>query len=198
MQARRTVLAGLAGAPLTGMIPTPALAKPPPAGPANGTVLIVRHAEKPASGPGLSPAGDARARAYATYLAALPVDGTTLRPDLLFATRDSRESHRPRLTLTPLAAALGKPLDLAYADGQVRQLARMVTREGAGRVSLIAWHHGHIPALMREFGADPSAFLPGGRWPGGMFDRVILLRFDTAGQVQPDRSRAITEPAFPA
>ncbi len=188
MVLRRGVLLALAAAP--------ALAAHAAGGPAGGTVLIVRHAEKPAQGPGLSQAGTARAQAYATYLAALPVDGAVLRPDLLFATRDSRASHRPRLTLTPLAAALGKPLDLAYADGEVKPLARAVAREGAGRVSLIAWHHGHIPALLRAFGADPAAFLPGGRWPGDVFDRVILLRFDAAGHVRTDASRTITEPAF--
>ena len=41
---------------------------------ANVTLLVVRHAEKPADAgdPGLSPAGQARAKAYATYFHTSP------------------------------------------------------------------------------------------------------------------------------
>jgi len=39
----------------------------PSAMPANATIYLIRHAEKPPSGKGLSPAGQARANAYVQY-----------------------------------------------------------------------------------------------------------------------------------
>jgi hypothetical protein len=64
---------------------------------ADATVLIIRHAEKPDSGAGLSPAGEARAQAYVGYFQHLTLNGTEFRPDTLIATADSKNSARERL-----------------------------------------------------------------------------------------------------
>src|SRR5262245_23938348 len=72
-------------------------------GPKNGTVLIIRHAEKPADGPGLTPRGEERAKAYPRYFRNFTVDGKPLHLDRIFAAADSDESQRPRLTVLPLA-----------------------------------------------------------------------------------------------
>src|SRR5579863_1551999 len=76
------------------------------------TVLIVRHAEKPESGFGLTPAGEERARAYVHYFQNLKIDSQSVKLDALFATADSKNSHRPRLTLTPLSETLHLPLNV--------------------------------------------------------------------------------------
>jgi hypothetical protein len=74
--------------------------------PANCTIYLIRHAEKPDSGPGLSPAGQERAQAYLVYFQnLLNPAGETIRWNYLFASKDSEASHRPFLTLLPLACA---------------------------------------------------------------------------------------------
>jgi hypothetical protein len=70
---------------------------------ADTTVLIIRHAEKPDSGTGLAPAGEARAQAYVGYFQHLRLNGVVFRPDTLIATADSKNSARERLTLEPLS-----------------------------------------------------------------------------------------------
>jgi broad specificity phosphatase PhoE len=77
---------------------------------ANNTVLIVRHAEKPESGTGLTPLGEARARLYAKYFEPFQEDGLSIPVDCLYAGADSKNSIRPRLTLEPLSKATGLPL----------------------------------------------------------------------------------------
>src|ERR1700739_189149 len=77
------------------------------AGPRNAVVLIIRHAEQPEQGDGLSPAGEARAKDYINVFKSLAIDGRPLKLDYIFAAADSRESRRPRLTVEPTAQALG-------------------------------------------------------------------------------------------
>jgi hypothetical protein len=79
-------------------------------GPANGVVLLIRHAERPVAGPGLGSAGEQRAVAYVRYFGDFRVDGTPARIRSLVATADSVNSSRPRLTLVPLGQALGLPI----------------------------------------------------------------------------------------
>ncbi|WP_430387753.1 hypothetical protein [Dyella sp. 20L07] len=85
----------------------------------DATVLIVRHAEKAANSNSLSAQGEQRAEAYATYFDPWRDGGETLLPQRLIATRDSKESARPRLTLTPLSQRLGLPIEQPWADDQV-------------------------------------------------------------------------------
>ena len=73
----------------------------------NAVILIIRHAEDADSGDGLSSVGDARAKAYASYFKNFTVDGQPLKLDYLFAAKDSRNSHRPRLTIEPIGKELG-------------------------------------------------------------------------------------------
>src|ERR1700704_3991187 len=68
-------------------------------GPKDAVVLIIRHAEKPDTGPGLSPSGQQRAEAYKDYFKNFTVDSKPLRVDAIFAAKDSKESERPRLTV---------------------------------------------------------------------------------------------------
>src|SRR3712207_3106003 len=73
-------------------------------GVAPATVLLLRHAEKPADkrDPHLSEAGRARAARLAAY-----IPETFGKPDALIVAADKPSSFRPRQTLEPLAAATG-------------------------------------------------------------------------------------------
>jgi len=160
---------------------------------ANTTVLIVRHAEKPDVGPGLASMGEKRAAAYATYFQNLTVDGRSLRPQTLIATADSKESLRPGLTLKPLAAVLGLPLDQRFKDKDYGAVVQALQSEIHGQVVLIAWHHGKLDRMLAAFGADPKTLLPAGKWPEDVYDWLIELPFDTQGRLIAAQVKRVTE-----
>ncbi|BCG98115.1 hypothetical protein MesoLj131b_01150 [Mesorhizobium sp. 131-2-5] len=165
----------------------------PTAGLADATVLIIRHAEKPDNGTGLSPAGEARAQAYVGYFQHLPLNGVAFRPDTLIATADSKNSARERLTLEPLSRALGIPLDLRFSAKDIAGLVHAMTSEAHGKSVLIAWHHGTLPQIIEALGGDPHAVLPDGYWPDNVFDAVVALRYDHSGKFVPGSEQLIHE-----
>lgn len=168
-----------------------------PAPLANATLYIVRHAEKPADGTGLTPAGEARAKAYVRYFRKDPVDGSTLHFSHLFAAKDSKKSFRPRLTLEPLAKAVGQKLDLRFTDKEPEPFVQELRAKPYGDRILVGWRHGGIPALLTALGVDPKKFVPEGKWPDEVYDRVIELRFDGKGQCDVAKSRMVLEHLMP-
>jgi len=161
---------------------------------ANAAVLIVRHAEEAGSGPGLSPQGQLRAGAYARYFRPFRFGDERLRVDTLIAAADSRASQRSRLTLEPLSRISGIPIQQPFADRHVRGLARWLGRGSPNRTILIAWHHGELPNLLSELGADPSVMLGRRHWPSHVYDWVVVLHFDRNGTIIPQSCRLIREP----
>lgn len=150
--------------------------------PAVSTVIIIRHAEKPATGWQLNAAGEARAQAYVNYFQHLTLDGQPVHFDRLVAAKDSAGSHRPRLTIEPTAKALGMPIDLRYSDKDDAGMVRAFRQWPPG-TTLICWRHGEIPELLHEFGIAPRQLLPQGRWPDDVFGWMIVLHLDAAGHV---------------
>jgi hypothetical protein len=168
------------------IIPTMAMAKHDHAagdGLADTTVMIIRHAEKPESGPGLTPAGEARAQAYVGYFQHFTVGGAPMVPNALYASADSKSSMRPRLTITPLSQALGLPIDNRFADKQTKEMADALRTETHGNHVLIAWHHGEIPKLIHDLGGDSAALFPGDKWPSDVFGWVVVLQYDHKGRL---------------
>lgn len=167
------------------------------AGLRNTTVLIVRHAEKPEQGSGLSPRGEERAKAYAQYFDPLRLADEQLLPQRLIATRDSKESARPRLTLTPLSQRLNLPIEQPYDDRDVDKLAKSLGKDNQAQVVLIAWHHGKIYKLIKAFGGDGEKLTGQQSWPGSVYDWLIVLRFDDKGQLMESRSQKVQEHLLP-
>jgi broad specificity phosphatase PhoE len=162
-------------------------------GPKNSVLLIIRHAENPANGHGLSPRGQERAKAYANYFKNFTVDSKQLEPNAVVVAADSKHSHRPRLTVQPFAKATNLPIDNRFANKQPADLAAELRANYQGKVVLICWHHGQIPALLRALGAAPETLLPNGKWPRDVYDWVIMVSFDENGRVIPEGTRRITE-----
>lgn len=163
----------------------------------NVTVLIVRHAEKPDAGPLLSPRGEQRAAAYANYFDPLLLNGISVVPQRLIATSDSKQSSRPRLTLTPLSQRLQLPLETPYADNQVDKLVKSLRKSNQAQTVLIAWHHGHIDKLIEAFGGDGPSLTGMKKWPENVYDWLIVLRFDDQGQLIESRSQKVQEHLLP-
>ena len=164
---------------------------------AQAVLLIIRHAGKPASGPGLSAGGRQRAAAYADYFQHYRLDARPLRLDTLIAAADTAESWRSRLTLEPLSEACRLPIDTRFKDGEFKRLARALRAQPGGRNILICWHHEEIPALLRALGADPDWLLPKGKWPPDVYDWVIQLQYDGRGYLIPGTARRINENLMP-
>ena len=154
-------------------------------GPKNSVVLIIRHAENPANGHGLSARGAQRAKAYKNYFLNFKVDSKRLEPNVVLVAQDSKQSHRPRLTVEPFAKAAKLQIDSRFGNKQPADLAAQLRANYYGKVILICWHHGQIPALLRALGAAPEKLLPNGKWPRTVYDWVILLSFDANGRLVP-------------
>jgi broad specificity phosphatase PhoE len=162
-------------------------------GPKNATVLIIRHAENPADGHGLSPRGQERAEAYKNYFQNFTVDSKRRKPDAVLVAADSKQSHRPRLTVEPFAKAAKLPIDGSFGNKQPADLAAGLRATHQGKVILICWHHGQIPALLRALGAAPETLLPNGKWPKTVYDWVIMAGFDENGRLIPESTKRISE-----
>jgi hypothetical protein len=149
----------------------------------NNTVLIVRHAEKPTSGRGLTPVGEARAQLYAKYFEPFHEEGLSISIDCLYAGADSKNSVRPRLTLEPLSKESGLPLHLNIGTKDPEALILELKTEAHGQHPLIAWRHSEIPDLLTAFGIASETVLPNGKWPDDVFDWVIVLTTGPDGKV---------------
>ena len=180
-------------------MPTAMLAEPPHDGKSsalkNAVILVIRHAEKPDAGSGLSAAGEARAAAYVNYFKNFKVEGKPLKLDCLFAAADSKASHRPRLTIEPTSKALGLDINSRFKAGDFQGLADEIRSQPHGQAILIAWHHGKIPSLLRALGADPDQVIPKGKWPDDVFGWLIQLRYDSDGHLM--EAKRINEKLMP-
>jgi hypothetical protein len=135
--------------------------------PQNNTILLIRHAEKPESGNLLGIAGQARAQAYVVYFQNYVRNAQPVTLHYLFAAADSDNSHRPRLTITPLANALGLPINDTFKDKDYQQLAQEIrgdTRYNNTNI-LICWHHGEILDLAAALGVDADKLPHKAQWP---------------------------------
>jgi broad specificity phosphatase PhoE len=162
-------------------------------GPKNSVILIIRHAENAANGHGLSPRGEERAKAYKDYFQNFTVDGKRREPEAVLVAADSKQSHRPRLTVQPFAKAANLPIDNRFANKQPADLAAELRTNYQEKIILVCWHHGQIPALLRALGAAPETLLPNGKWPRDVYDWVIMVSFDENGRVIPGSTRRISE-----
>jgi hypothetical protein len=140
------------------------------------TILLIRHAEKPASGIDLAPAGFERAKLIPLLFggAGAAAPHNLPRPELLFATRVSKNSNRPVETITPLSEALNLAISHDVADKDFATLAtELLSGKYAGKVVLVAWHHGSLPAFAKALGA----VAPYDPWPETQFDRVWRIDY---------------------
>ena len=73
-----------------------------------------------------------------------------------------------------LSAALGLPISHEIDDKDFATLAtELLSGKYAGKVVLVAWHHGSLPGLARALGAVP----PYDPWPDAQFDRVWRIDY---------------------
>ncbi len=174
--------------------------------PQNTTILLIRHAEKPESGPVLAVDGQARAQAYIVYFQNYVTNAQPVTLHYLFAAADSNESHRPRLTITPLANARGLPIHDTYKDKDYQKLAQEILREPQYNNTniLICWHHGELLDLAAALGVDadklphhahwPKAKPPQKKpWPEDVYGWVLQLSYGADGKIDPHHTKCVKQ-----
>ena len=166
-------------------------------GPKDAVVLIIRHAEDGGPGRDLAPRGHERAEAYKNYFLNFTVDSKRLEPAVILAAKDSKQSHRPRLTVEPFAKAAQLKINARFGNNQSTQLAADLRANHQGKIILISWRHGNIPDLLQALGAKPEDILPRGKWPGSVYDWVILLSYDQEGRLIAGSTKRINERLLP-
>ena len=172
-------------------VPVTVVAPPPPA--EHDVVMIIRHGEKPdGTTPGIDENGDEDdsslttvgwERAHALVDLFDPPHGTPpsplARPDRIYAAgvTDDGEGQRTRETVTPLADALGVPVDTELGRGDEKKLVKDVLAQSGS--TLISWQHGGIPEIVDDFpSVSPK---PPEEWPSDRFDVVWTLTRTAAG-----------------
>jgi hypothetical protein len=153
--------------------------------PENTNILLIRHAEKPKSrSHHLAVSGRARAQAYVIYFQNFPDKSAPLTLDYLFATENTKSSHRPFLTLKPLSQALGLEIQQPYADKDYGKLAEEILSDSKYDNSniLICWHHGKILELAAALHA-PAGSLPS-KWNSKAFGWLIHLSYGSNGKFE--------------
>ena len=130
-------------------------------------IVIIRHAEKPASPePHLAIRGKMRAIGLSRLLPKI------VKPDFIFASTSTRHSERPYQTIRPTADKLKLDVITKYADKATKKIVKELRKKKfKGKTILICWHHGQMPKLIRELGQRS----PYPRWPDGLFDRIINI-----------------------
>ena len=156
-------------------------------------VLLIRHAEKPPAGAAsvdLSPQGKQRSVALPKLFQKSDSRPHPFpAPDFIFATQNSKHSHRPVETVKPLAKKLGLPIKADYPDDDFAKLGDEIFKNPhyAGKVVLICWHHGKMPELATALQAPgvPS------KWKGQVFDRVWQITYDKGKASFTDRPQQL-------
>jgi len=167
--------------------------------PRNATILLIRHAEKPEHGVDLSAEGSHRAHAYASYFQHLKLGNRHVVPAHLIAAADTDNSHRPRLTLGPVAARLGLDIELKHADEDYPALVTHLLSQGKydNSVVLICWHHGQIMHMAKALGAHHHSLPATARWPAGWpddtFGWILVLRYDAEGTLVSEETVAMNQ-----
>jgi hypothetical protein len=147
-------------------------------------ILVIRHAEKPpedAKSVDLSAEGKMRADALPRLFEKSDKRPKPFAaPDFIFATKNTKHSHRPLETVTPLAKKLKLMINSDYADEEYGKLAEHIfeNTKYAGKTILIAWHHGKIPELAQKLKVTNAPE----KWNGSVFDRVWQITYDEQGK----------------
>jgi hypothetical protein len=139
-------------------------------------VILIRHAEKPAEGDGLSLKGQQRAAALVPYFLGTPEVLQYKTPVAIYAQKSTkgRPSLRPVQTVQGLADTLKLTLIQYPHDDFAKMVQEIDSRpEYEGKMVLICWEHHAIPDIARAFGAKDAP----GKWHGESFDRIWVLTF---------------------
>jgi broad specificity phosphatase PhoE len=155
------------------------------------TIVLIRHAEKPADGLGqLDCQGLNRALALPPVL--LKAFG---KPAAIFAPNPAEQKIdngipynyiRPLATIEPTAIAFGMPVHTDIGESQIDALgAQLELPDYRDAYVLVAWEHTEAMllarTLMQQNGGDPNT-VP--KWLGSDFDSIYVLKIHRSGSAR--------------
>ena len=148
-------------------------------------VIMIRHGEKPDTGPDLNARGYERANALVGFFTTNPAMTEFGTPVAIYAMAvkeniaadgsSQLSSKRPIETVTPLAQKLGLSIDTQFAKTDVNGAVEDIMSNPAydGKMVLLCWEHNMIPVFAQAFGATSAPT----SWDGAVFDRAWVLTF---------------------
>lgn len=161
---------------------------------------MIRHAERPDKGTGLSVSGQARAQAYIIYFQNYLIANKHLTINHLFASADSAASIRPRLTVQPFANSQRLKINgkHKYTDYDVVKDHILNKPKYNNSNILICWHHEEIINFAAALGAYNKALPPGSNWPPSswpedVYEWVMQVCFDTDGNLDTAYTMCLNE-----
>jgi hypothetical protein len=143
-------------------------------------VIFIRHAEKPAEGHELSAQGFKRAQALVKFFTTNPAVTKYGTPVAIYAAAPKNEdsSIRSIQTVTPLARAVGVPVNDSFTRGQTTRLVRDIMENPYydGRLVLVCWQHERLVDAALELAEynNSSVALPL-YWDSDTYDRAWVL-----------------------
>lgn len=139
-------------------------------------VILIRHAEKPDSGNGLSKKGFQRAAGLVPFFTVMPLNPAFRQPMAIFAQSPStnHQSTRPVQTVSPLANALGIELIALYTQSHYADMVKEIKTNPAydNQTVMICWSHQFLGDIAKAFGVSPAP-----TYPSGIFDRLWVIDF---------------------
>ncbi|HYD51952.1 MAG TPA: phosphoglycerate mutase family protein [Gemmatimonadaceae bacterium] len=138
---------------------------------ATTTVILVRHAERagePAADPGITPAGEARARSLVQVVKDAGVGAIV-----------TTQFQRTKLTAQPAAEALGITPEVVAASGQdhPQAVARYIKEKHAGKTVLVVGHSNTINAIALALGAPHPGVIE-----DSVYDNLFVVTFGMDGK----------------
>lgn len=136
--------------------------------------LLIRHAEKPISGDDLSYKGYERAAALVPFMTLQPSSAPFKTPTAIFAQSPSKNhhSHRPILTVTPLAQKLNISINTFYTYDDYKQMIDDINTNASldNQTVLICWAYQNLGNIASFIGVDKAP-----NYPGKQFDRLWII-----------------------
>jgi hypothetical protein len=140
-------------------------------------VMIVRHGEKPDTGPDLNERGYQRANALPDFFKTNPALTQYGPPAAVYAAAPAKPggSRRSIETCTPTAQALGLTVNQSYTSDDTQAAASNVLADGqlAGKAALFCWEHNAIPDLAKALGSTDAP----DSWEDDVYDRVWVIDY---------------------
>ncbi|ORX55441.1 hypothetical protein BCR36DRAFT_282050 [Piromyces finnis] len=149
-----------------------------------GKVMLIRHAEKPASGNDLSAMGWRRAECIRDLF----TTNTTLTPKKIYAQKASKkndetipDSRRQIETVAPLARKLSLTIDNRFTSFEIDELCQDISGlEESDFPVLISWNHEDIKNFLINLGMK---YQIAPTYPSKRYDLIFNIETDINGEV---------------
>ena len=85
--------------------------------------------------------------------------------------------------MQPLSTKIAVPIDTSVADQDYGFLAHQLRSQPRyleeGTLTVVFWHHGNIPSLVRALGATSNSFAD--PWDANVFNVILVLTYLRSG-----------------